>query len=71
MSMKMMTVMMMMMMKMMEMVMMMTMNDDDDDDDDFGGGGIGDDVLHDETVKDNVSSRFLFVHTRVVVFLVS
>ena len=69
MSMKMMTVMM-MMMKMMEMVMMMTMNDDDDDydDDDFNGGGNGDDVLHDETVKDNASSRFLFVHTCVVFF---
>ena len=44
---------------------MMTMNDDDDDDDDddFGGGGNGDDVLHDEIVKDNASSRFLFVQS--------
>ena len=49
---------------------MMTMNgddDDDDDDDDFGGGGggNGDDLLHDKTVKDNESSRFL-LHTCVV-----
>ena len=47
--------------------MMMTMNDDDDDDDDDddfgGGGGNGDVVLHDKTVKDNASLRFLRVHT--------
>ena len=45
------------------------MNDDDDDDDDFGDGGGGgnvDDVLHDKTVRDNASSRFLLVHTCVV-----
>ena len=30
------------------------------------GGGNGDDVLHDKTVRDNASSRFLLVHTCVV-----
>ena len=74
MSMKMMMLKMMMMIKMMEMLMMMTttmMTMNDDDDDDFGGGGgggNGDDVLHDKTVKDNASSRFLLVHTCVVSF---
>ena len=67
---------MLMMMKKTVMMMtttMMTMNDDDDDDDDDdnfggggGGGGNGDVVLHDKTVKDNASSRFLLVHTCAV-----
>ena len=56
------------MMMMMMTTTMMTMNDEDDDD--FGnggrGGGNGDDVLHDKTVKDNASSRFLLVHTCLV-----
>ena len=67
-----------MMMMMMMTTTMMTMNDDDDDDyDDFGGGdgggggGNGDDMLHDKTVKDNASSRFLLVHHTCVVSLFS